>query len=629
MPPMTPCLRSCGEALRFTNEPGIEMSANDDQIVLGINAAYHESSAALLIGDRLVFAVEEERLSRIKHAKQALVSNPDELPWRAIRACLSAGGLSSLRDCDAIGYSLLPGRRIATVGGDPYPIESAGGFGTARGEAEFDRRVRRVPQLLADAADDQGVANKVHFVSHHRAHAASALFCSPFEHAALLVIDGIGEDSTAWLGLGTRDGLMPLEEIAYPDSIGLLWERVAVYLGFTEYDACKVMGLAAYGNPDRFERQFELLFRVNKDPSGGPQFRPFEIDATLARFRSGDVLGLESLLGPRRTAGSPFAPRYADVAAALQRRTEQAVLAACHRLAVITGEKLLAYSGGVALNCVANTRIESDGPFDEIFVVGAAHDAGTAIGAAAELSPGLWRNRSVCGRPVSPFVGPSYLTNVVDCALERMGCENKCIADPVQTAVSLLSDGNIVGWFQGPLEFGPRALGSRSLLVDPRRNNIRDRLNSNVKHREGFRPFGAAVLAEHASDWFEIPSHRIGLRHSRDLMIVAYRVRPEKAGLIPAVVHHDGTCRVQIVEKNSNPLFHRLLESFYQATGIPLLLNTSFNDQEPLVATPEDALSTFSRTEIDYLILHDRLVSRKRGAAALKLPSALPLCAAK
>lgn len=587
------------------------MSATGDQIVLGINAAYHESSAALLIGNRLVFAVEEERLSRVKHAKPALVSNPDKLPWLAIEACLKAGGLGSLNDCDAIGYSLVPGRRVATLGCDPYPIDSADGFGTTRGEAEFDQRVRRVPQLLADYASDEGVANRVHFVPHHRAHAASAFFCSPLEHAALLVIDGIGEDATAWLGRGTREGLVAVEEIAYPHSIGLLWERVAVYLGFTEYDACKIMGLAAYGDPERFERQFDRLFAVNTNSSSGLQSRRFDIDASLARFRSGDVIGLESLFGPRRTAGSPVAPRFADIAACLQKRTEQAVLALCHRLAIATGEKSLAYAGGVALNCVANARIESEGPFESVYVVGAAHDAGTAIGAAAEISQGLWNRRSISHRSVGPLLGPSYTRCEIDRALEQTGCTNENVADPVDTAVSLLCDGNIVGWFQGRLEFGPRALGGRSLLVDPRSDSIRERLNSHVKHREGFRPFGAAVLAEHASDWFEIPADRVGLRHSRDLMIVAYRVRPGKAVLIPAVVHHDGTCRIQVVDRDSNPLFHRLLYSFFQKTGVPLLLNTSFNDQEPLVATPEDALRTFSQTEIDYLFLHDRLVSRK------------------
>lgn len=603
------------------------MSANGDQVVLGINAAYHESSAALLIGDRIVFAVEEERLSRVKHAKPALVSNPDELPWLAIQACLNAGGLGSLSDCDAMGYSLLPGRRIATVGCDPYPIDSETGFGTVSGEAEFDRRVRRVPQLLAESAGDSSVADKVHFVSHHRAHAASAFFCSPFERAALLVVDGIGEDATAWLGRGTREGLQAIEEIAYPHSIGLLWERMAVYLGFSEYDACKIMGLAAYGEPERFEEQFHRLFTVNTNTGDDAQSLPFQIDASLARFRSGDVLGLESLFGPKRAPGGQLAPRFADVAAGLQRQTERAVLTLCHRLAIATSEKSLAYSGGVALNCVANARIESDGPFDNIYVIGAAHDAGTAIGAATEVSHGLWRRRSIPNRSVGPLLGPSYLTSDIDRALARTECTNETVADPVEAAVSLLCDGNIVGWFQGPLEFGPRALGGRSLLADPSSGSIRERLNSLVKHRERFRPFGAAVLAEQASEWFEIPRDRDGLRHSRDLMIVAYRVRPGKAAVIPAVIHHDGTCRIQAVDRDSNPLFHRLLQTFFQKTGLPLLLNTSFNDQEPLVATPEDAIRTFVKTDIDYLMLHDRLMSRQPADRVQSPPAGPTLCA--
>jgi len=588
------------------------MSAHRDHITLGINAAYHESAAALLIGDRLVCAVEEERLSRIKHAKPAFVSNPDELPWRAIQACLDAGGLNSLSDCDAIGYSLMPGRRAATVGRDPYPIESDTGFGTARGEAEFDRRVRRVPQLLAEYAGNPSIANRVHFVAHHRAHAASAFFCSPFERAALLVIDGIGESATAWLGRGTQAGLEELEEIPYPHSIGLLWERVAVYLGFTEYDACKIMGLAAYGDPDRFDQEFDRLFTVTTNTDVNSGAVPFNIDASLARFRSDGVAGLESLFGPKRRTESPLTPRFADVAAGLQKRTELAVLALCRRLANATSETSLAYSGGVALNCVANARIELEGPFDRLYIIGAAHDAGTAIGAAAEVAPDLWRRKTTRPQAVSPLLGPSYSSAEIDLALQQFGGTNKVVADPIDQAVSLLIDGNIIGWFQGSLEFGPRALGSRSLLVDPRHSTVRGRLNARVKHREQFRPFGAAVLAEHASEWFEIPTHRDGLQHSRDLMIAAYRVHPGKAKQIPAVVHHDGTCRIQIVDRAANPLLHRVLGAFFEQTGVPILLNTSFNDQEPLVATPEDALRTFAQTEIDALFLHDRLLLRKQ-----------------
>lgn len=593
---------------------GPHLIGSHERIILGINAAYHESSAALIVGGSVVHAIEEERLSRVKHAKRALVSNPDELPWLAIRDCLDAAELDSLSDCHAISYSHLPGRRQATIGRDPYPLDPLQGFGIVNGEREFERRVRQIPQLLADHAYDGDVAHRVHFVTHHRAHAASAFFSSPFEQAALLVVDGIGEDATAWLGYGTTLGIREIEEIAYPHSIGMLWERVAVYLGFTEYDACKIMGLSAYGDPERFDAQFDRLFQVNLSTAESyrTSSQPFIIDPSLARFRSGDVRGLEQLFGPRNGANESLEdPRFADVAAGLQKRTEEAVLALCRRLAGTTGAKNLAYSGGVALNCIANARIEREGPFDSIYIIGAAHDAGTAIGAAADTAGArVWKSKQGGSRTLSPFLGPRYTLDEIDNALRTFEYECEESADCIEQAVSLLIAGHIIGWFQGRLEFGPRALGGRSLLADPRTVDTRDRLNQRVKHRESFRPFGASVLEEHAAEWFELPSDRDGARSSRDLMLLAYRVRPEKTGLIPAVVHCDGTCRIQTVHREAQPLFHGLLCRFFELTGTPILLNTSFNDQEPLVASPQDALRTFSRTDIDDLFLHNRHVGR-------------------
>ena len=558
--------------------------------------------------------MEEERLTRVKHAKTSRVSNPDELPWRAIEACLDAAGLKSLSGCHAIGYSLVPNRRLATLGRDPYPIPPELGFGTSTGEHEFDRRVRQVPELLAQHAENGDVAQRVHFVAHHRAHAASAFFNSPFEQAALLVVDGIGEDATALLGEGTSDGIRILEEIPYPQSLGMLWERFAVYFGFTDYDACKIMGLAAYGDPDRYRKPLDRLFQINGDGSeldrAGNEL--FVIDPALARFRSGDVRGLETLFGPQpRTSELCEDVRFADVAAGLQQRTEEALLALCRRLALVTGQSNLAYSGGVALNCVANARIEREGPFEKIFIIGASNDAGTAIGAAVEVADSrLWQNKRLRRHNLSPFLGSEYSTEQIDRAVRSFGFVSEELTDCIETAAHLLVDGSIIGWFQGRLEFGPRALGGRSILVDPRSAQVQERLNRRVKHRESFRPFGASVLQERASDWFELPHRCDGYNFSRDLMLFAYRVRPEKVDLIPAVIHRDGTCRIQTVDQTMNPLFHRLLTRYFELTGVPVLLNTSFNDQEPLVASPEDALQTFERTDIDALFLHNRLVRR-------------------
>jgi carbamoyltransferase len=407
-----------------------------------------------------------------------------------------------------------------------------------------------------------------------------------------------------------------IEELSYPNSIGMLWERVAVYLGFTEFDACKVMGLAAFGDSKRFGDEFDALFPI-LDPDGGLTGRggPIRIDPGLARLRSDDVRGLESLFGPRRNpAESPELARFADVAAGLQRQTEEAVLALARRLSRAIAERDLVFAGGVALNCVSNARLERDGPFQSLFVPGAAHDAGTAIGAAMLIAHA--EGVTARGHPEyqprahAPFLGPSYSEAEITAAIARSGHRSEKLADPSGAAASLIALGLIVGWFQGRMEFGPRALGHRSLLADPRHARVRDELNRRIKHRERFRPFGASVLAEAADLWFDIPRDRNGAESCRNVMILAYPVRSNRSALVPAVVHQDGTCRVQIVDAKQDPMFHVLISRFRDLTDVPLVLNTSFNDQEPLVATPDDALNTFARARIDALFLGDHLVRR-------------------
>ncbi|MCO5167506.1 MAG: carbamoyltransferase [Planctomycetes bacterium] len=586
-----------------------------DLAVLGINAAYHETAAALVVGGEVVFAVEEERISRRKHGKRALASNPDELPWRAIAAALAAGGVAP-GDLDAAAYSLVPGLRRETLGRDPY-VDGADGFGTEEGEREHEARVRGVPDLLARRLEAPGLAGRVRFVPHHLAHAASAFYPSPFEDAAVLVVDGIGERSTAWLGRGAGARLEALEEVPYPASLGLLWERVAVWLGFDEHDAAKVMGLAAYGDPGRFEAELARLVPVPDDDGGAPgsSAPPFLVDPRHARLRAGDVAGLEALLGPRRGDEPPDAGRFADAAAALQRRTEVALLATCRRLARATGARALAYAGGVALNCVANAFLEREGPFEALYVAPAAHDAGTALGAALEVALRLAEARGdrparPRARPVAPFLGPEHDAAAVDAALARAGLAAERVERPAEAAAEALARGRVVGWFQGRLELGPRALGHRSLLADPRRPEARAALNAHMKHREPWRPFGAAILAEAADAWLELPARRPGAAAARDLMLLAYRVRPSRAPAVPAVVHRDGTCRVQVVERERQPALHALLARFEALTGVPLVLNTSFNDREPIVCSPDDALACFLRAGADELFLGDRRVSR-------------------
>jgi carbamoyltransferase len=575
------------------------------RLFLGINAAYHESAAALVdMSGAILAAAEEERFTRKKHAKPALVSNPDELPWRAIEYVLAAAGTSP-RDVAAIGYSLAPRARLANVGADPAPLGDPLGWGSAEGEAAFEAALGRVPGRLAE----RGLAAPLRFVPHHRAHAASAFFPGPFERAAVLVIDGIGEHTTTWLGRGAAGRLAPIARERYPHSLGLLWERVAIHLGFGEYDAPKVMGLAAYGDPARFREPLARVLRVEPEGPAGPAFR---VDIALARFRAAGTPGLTALFGPPRAPGEPpESPRFADLAAALQRGTEEAILALARRLARWTGERALAYAGGVALNCVANARLEREGPFEAIYIPPAAHDAGTAVGAALEVARRAAGGALAPRRlPETPFLGPAPDEAEAAAAAHAEGFVVEPVGDPAGEAAAALDIGRIVGWCDGRLEFGPRALGHRSLLADPRRAGMRAELNRRVKHREAFRPFGAAVLAEALPAWFLAPPREPAAAPSRELMLFAYPVRPEQRARIPAVVHRDGTCRIQTVAAARDPRFHRLVSAFAARTGVPLVLNTSFNDAEPIVLSAADAVRTFAAAGVDVLFVGGLRVRR-------------------
>ncbi len=572
----------------------------------------------LVRGDQVVFAVEEERFTRIKHAKHARVTNPDELPWNAIRECLKFVPESRLSRLDAIAYSLAPGRRLAMVGLDPYPLDDRAGFGTSHGESEFNSRVLGIPRLLAREANDPAVVDRFHFVPHHRAHAASAFYASLFPSAAILVIDGIGEAATAWLGRGTDKGLELLEEIPYPHSIGMLWERVAVYLGFTEFDACKVMGLAAYGDQTRFAAELDLLFPILDKRGGviGKDAPPFRIDPEIARLRADDVSGLEALFGPRRSPGeSPTLARFADVAAALQRRTEQAVLALAQAACHVPPRNAISFSREDWRSTASRTPGSS---VRALFDRCSCRVLLTMPGPRSERHSTLRYEEDVTAREIrtyqpevhTPFLGPEYRAAEIESALVRWGCPVQKVVDPACVAAALIGEGLLVGWFQGRMEFGPRALGNRCLLADPRWASIRDELNRRIKHREEFRPFGASVLAEEAECWFKMPSQRPGAALCRNFMNLTYPVHLEQRDRIPAVLHRDETCRVQLIDAKQNRLFHSLISQFEKLTGVPLVLNTSFNDQEPLVATPDDALKTFARSEIDVLFMGDYLVRR-------------------
>lgn len=565
--------------------------------VLGINSAYHESSACLLNDGMIIAAAEEERFTRKKHGKEPKLDNADELPLSAIRYCLHTAGID-LCEVQYIGFSYNPDKRLNGLqvlreSKDFVDFVVEDSWGTPRGEEIFFNHLCLVPQKLRE----MGFVGEFLTIDHHLCHAASAFFLSPFSESAVLTVDGIGEIDSTHFAYGKGKELTPLQTIRYPATVGLLWEKFAKFLGFSEYDAAKVMGLASYGNPDRYSEHFKKL--VNLLPEGR-----FQMDNTTLRFRVEDYQPLESLFGiPKRMYGQALTDAHQDVAAALQRVTEEVLLyMVCYLHEQISSENLC-LAGGVALNCTANAVVHERSPFTNLYVQPAAHDGGTAIGAAFVV----WSRHSTTAQKSvmeHAYVGPSFSNEEIEAALQEKKLPYKYVSNIEKTVAELLSQQKIVGWFQGRMEIGPRALGNRSLLADPRDPNMREILNSRIKHREAFRPFAPSVLEEEAQKWFVIPKTTI----ASDFMLMAYRTQAWARELIPAVVHVDGTSRLQTVRREHNARYHKLISEFYALTGVPLVLNTSFNDNEPIVCTPLNAIDTFLKTRMDYLAIGDYLI---------------------
>ena len=555
--------------------------------VLGINCVYHESAAALLVDGKLVAAVEEERFNRIKHGKEANFDNPHQIPERSIRYCLKAAGLTA-RDIDYAGYSFDPKRRKKSYRPDWWE---------PRFEETFQFRIGQVPAVI-DEYFGRPLGKKLHFVSHHLAHAASAYFPSGFDRAAILTIDGIGETAGASLAKGVGTKVKEIEIFDYPHSMGFLWEVFSSYLGFSHYDASKAMGLAAYGNPEVFREKFQLIFRSENENFGIAQgflgMTPESHEKVVALF------------GPPRYEDDPFEPRHGDIAAALQEATDAAVMALVRRIKRLVPFENLCLAGGVGLNCVANEAVLKSGEFTNLFIPSAPHDAGTAIGAAFAIHAETQKTPPQRGYS-TPYLGPSFNKREIAAAIKVSGLKARRSKSPARDAAKLIADGKIVAWFQGRMEFGPRALGNRSLLADPRRAEMRDILNQKVKHREDFRPFAPSVLAEHADDWFDIGPRSA----SHEFMLFTPRVLADKLSRIPAVVHKDGSARVQLVSRKLNPRYHELISAFHKLTGVPIVINTSFNDSEPIVCTPTDAIVTFRKSGIDALVIDDMILEAK------------------
>ncbi len=579
--------------------------------ILGINAYHGNASAAVVCDGRLVAAVEEERFNRVKYAAG--------FPTAAIRYCLKEAGLK----LEEIDHVAVPRNPYARLGTKLFYALRMPSF--ARGRAKVLAKFTGVREALAAAfdSDPKAIAAQFHRIEHHQAHLASAFFVSPFERAALLSADGLGDFASTMWGNGVGSRMSIDDAIAFPHSLGLYYTAVTQYLGFLKFgDEYKVMGLAAYGEPEQLEAFRDIVrFDVNGSGNGfrlgldyfvhhrsGPEMSWAEADKTptLGKLFSGEM---SRRLGAARGPEEALEQRHRNLAASLQARLQEVYLGMLRKLGTATGLKSVCLAGGVAFNCVANGKIFDSTPFEQVYVQPAAGDAGLAIGAAYYV----WNQK--LGKPRSfvmdhAYWGPGYSAEEIRAAIESSGLvrESYCVTELAveeltRRAAAIIADGKILGWFQGRAEWGPRALGNRSIVADPRRADMKDILNRRIKHREIFRPFAPSILAEATGEWFE-------KSHPSPFMTLAYAVRPEKRGLIPAPTHVDGTGRLQTVTREANPRYHALISAFRDLTGVPMVLNTSFNDNEPIVCRPEEAIDCFLRTKMDALVLGDFLVTR-------------------
>jgi carbamoyltransferase len=584
-------------------------------IILGINGYHANASAAIVVDGRLVAAVEEERLNRVKYAAG--------FPARAIRFCLDAAG-ARLSEVDHVAVPRDPWARLGTklrfaVRMPRFALERARVLKKFAGMEDELAAALELPREVIRA--------QFHRIEHHTAHLASAFFVSPFDQAAVLSADGLGDFASSMSALGQGPKMQILSEVAFPHSLGMYYTALTQYLGFWKFgDEYKVMGLAAYGQPE-FLEEFRRIVRA-KGPlsfklgleyfihqSQGAEMtwrdagRPPELGRLFSPY-------LEKRLGPARKADEPLTERHYNIAATMQAALEEVLVTHWNALAKTTGQKSLCLAGGVAFNCLANGKIFDTTPFENVYVQPAAGDAGLSVGAAFAVQ------HQILGKPRQfvmdhAYWGPRFSPTEIRKAVAGIAADDVEIGELpedelAQCTARHIADGKIVGWFQGAAEWGPRALGNRSILADPRRAEMKDILNRRIKHREAFRPFAPSIIEEAAGEFFE-------RTNPSPFMTFACPVRPEKRDVIPAPTHVDGTARLQTVSREANPLYWKVLRALGDLTGVPVALNTSFNDNEPIVCRPEEALECFCRTRMDVLVLGNFVLERKSPSAEREL----------
>lgn len=565
--------------------------------VLGISCFYHDSAAALLRDGRIVAACQEERLSRKKH--------DSSFPERAVKYVLREAGITP-EQLDVVGFydkPLLKFERMLSTYIATFP-RSFPSFRKAM--PVWMREKLWVPSLIRKKlAPYKG---PILFAEHHMSHAASCFLVSPFEEAAILTVDGVGEWATASFGVGRGTDIELFKEIRFPHSLGLLYSAFTYYLGFKVNSAeYKVMGLAPYGKPVHYDKIMKEMVHLQEDGSFKLNMDYFSYDygLTMTNGRFNDFFS-----GPPRKPETWMTEREFDIAASVQKVCEEVVLKMVNYIHKETGLNRLCMAGGVALNCVANGRVIRETPMKELFVQPAAGDAGGAVGVAHYLY------NTIEKQPRGPawthaYLGPSYSDTEISSYLQSIGAKHEVLGDSdlLKRTARVIADGKVVGWYQGRMEFGPRALGGRSILADPRDPKMRDTLNMKIKFREGFRPFAPSVLLERSSEWFDIDC-------DSPYMLLVAQVR-EGHRTIPSVTHVDNSARLQTVTRETSPLYYDLIQEFDKLTGVPVIINTSFNVRgEPIVCTPHDAYLCFMRTNMDHLVLGHHFLS-KEGQPAL------------
>jgi len=589
--------------------------------VLGVNAFHADASAVLLHDGKVIAAAEEERFQRVKHLSG--------FPSEAITWCLLDAGIT-IEDVNHIAINSLPGAHLGRK--LIYTLLNRPDFSFLLDRLKNKKERADLGKNILDVFPGHELRAKLHFVEHHRSHLASAFFASPFENAAVVSVDGFGDFASSAWGFGKGSDLTVEDHIFFPHSLGVFYTAISQFLGFPNYgDEYKVMGLAPYGKPNFLSemRQIVRLRREGRFDLALDYFTHASQRVPHQWSNGAPVVGtlfsshISDLLGKPRLSHEPLTQKHMDIACSVQAMYEEAFFHLLNSLYLRSPIDCLCIAGGCGANSVANGKVSALTPFRQIYVQAAAGDAGGALGAALDVWHQLGNSRC---EPMGPaYLGPCPRRSEVAALLQDpqvvidlsgSACSVIECGDPrlpdelalLEFVTTALTEGKVVGWFEGRMEWGPRALGHRSIIGDPRRSDMKDILNLKIKRRESFRPFAPSVLKEETSDWFELTSP---LDADVPYMMQVYPIRLEKRPLIPAVTHVDGTGRLQTVTEADNGRYYRLIRCFYERTGVPMVLNTSFNENEPIVATPRHALDCFLRTKMDVLVIDNFLIHRE------------------